>query len=170
VKTWLISDTHFGHANILTFKKYNGELLRNFKNVDEMDWTMVSNWNKVVAPEDKVYHLGDLSICKWARLDTILSCLNGKKVLIRGNHDTLKLSQYSKYFYDVRGCHVLDNILLAHIPVHPDCLGRFRGQVHGHLHCNLIGQPVPDKRYLNVSVEQINYTPINWEEVKRYFA
>jgi calcineurin-like phosphoesterase family protein len=181
MKTWLISDTHFGHANILTFKKYNGELLRpGFKDVDHMDWSMVANWNKVVAPEDKVYHLGDLSICRWSHLNMILSALNGRKVLIKGNHDKLKLSQYAQHFYDVRGYHVLDGILLAHIPVHPECLGRWRGQVHGHLHSNLIGQYhdvgrsvnavyVPDYRYFNVSVEQINYTPIDWEEVKKHF-
>lgn len=168
VKTWLISDTHFGHRNILTFKTFDGKIersLRDFKDVDHMDWTMVANWNKVVGPEDKVYHLGDVAICTWNHLHPILSSLNGRKVLIKGNHDTLKLSQYAQHFYDIRGYHILDGILLAHIPIHPESLSRWKGQVHGHLHANKMKEPF----YMNVSVEQINYTPIDFEEVKKYF-
>jgi len=58
---FLISDTHFGHANILTFKKKDGTLLRSgFKDITDHDLELVKRWNSVVAPNDKVYHLGDV--------------------------------------------------------------------------------------------------------------
>lgn len=166
--TFLISDTHFGHSNILDFKQANGEPVRPFKSVVEMDETMIENWNRVVKPEDKIYHLGDVAF-KVATLRT-LERLNGRKVLIKGNHDTLKPSQYAKYFYDVRGYHIMDKCLLSHIPIHPSSMSRWRRNIHGHLHNNLVmldGQP--DERYINVCVEQINYTPIPWDVVRQSY-
>jgi len=127
-----------------------------------MDETMIENWNKVVKPDDKVYHLGDVAICKPSDFHRIMRRLNGRKVLIKGNHDTMKLSVYAEYFKDIRGYHVLDNILLAHIPVHPESVVRFRGQLHGHLHKNSLYDP----RYKNVSVEVIGFTPVNFEELR----
>jgi len=165
MNTWLISDTHFGHANILNFKQDDGTVLRSFPSVGEMDEQMIRNWNAVVGFEDKVYHLGDVAMLNFTRTQEIFSRLNGTKILIKGNHDNLKLSQYQYMFKDVRAYHVLDSILLAHIPIHPLSLERWKGQVHGHLH----NRVVPDKRYFNVSVERIKYTPINFTEVRKYF-
>jgi calcineurin-like phosphoesterase family protein len=94
--------------------------------------------------------------------------MNGGKVLIKGNHDTLKMSQYEQYFKDIRGSHQLAGILMTHIPVHPESLARWGFNVHGHLHSYkvMLGK-VEDKRYLNVSMEQINYTPISLEDVRK---
>lgn len=163
-KTFLISDTHFSHSNILTFKTKEGAPLRPFSDINEMHKTIIDNWNKVVSPNDKVYHLGDVGFKNNTNL-RIMEVLNGDKVLIKGNHDNLKLSGYQKYFRDIRSYHVLDNILLAHIPIHPENLGRWVGQVHGHTHSNNMTDP----RYFNASVENINYTPIDFEEIRRYF-
>lgn len=165
METWLISDTHFGHENILNFEQKDGTKLRSFETAGEMDEVMVRNWNTVVKPDDKIYHLGDVGFSSFARIKEIFDRLNGRKILIKGNHDRFKLSQYQQIFSDVRAYHVLDGILLAHIPIHPLSLERWKGQVHGHLH-NLV---VPDSRYLNVSVERIKYTPVNFHEVKKYF-
>lgn len=166
METWLISDTHFGHENILNFTEEDGTKLRSFSTAGEMDEVMIRNWNAVVKPDDKVYHLGDVAFAKFEYVKDIFSRLNGRKVLIKGNHDNwFKLSQYSQFFYDVRAYHILDKILLAHIPVHPLSLERWRGQIHGHLH----NRVVPDQRYLNVSVERIKYTPINFHEARKYF-
>jgi calcineurin-like phosphoesterase family protein len=149
----------------LGFKRKDGTPLRDFPSIQEHDETLIQRWNSVVGVDDKVYHLGDVGFKNSTALAQILQRLNGTKVLIRGNHDNLKLSLYAQYFKDVRSGHVLDQILLAHIPIHPDSLGRWKGQVHGHTHANNL----PDKRYMNVSVENINYTPIDFEEVREYF-
>lgn len=165
-KTFLISDTHFGHSNILTFKRQNGDPLRDFPNIYYHDEYLIDKWNSTVSPEDKVYHLGDVGFKNFTALGAILSRLNGTKVLIRGNHDNFKLSQYQQYFKDVRASHTLDKFILTHIPIHPDSVSRWKANIHGHLHANNIN----DSRYLNVAVEQINYTPINFEEIRSKFS
>lgn len=166
MKTFLIGDTHFGHSNILTFKKQDGSPLRVFDNIYEHDEYLIYKWNLVVKPEDKVYHLGDVGFRNFTVLNQILSRLNGSKILIKGNHDNMKLSQYAQHFKDIRGSHTLDKFILTHIPIHPDSLSRWVGNIHGHMHSNSL----PDSRYINVSVEQLNdYTPIDFEEIKRKF-
>jgi len=165
MKTFLIADTHFGHPAIVRFTRPDGSKLRPWDNIQEHDEALIDNWNKVVGVNDKVYHLGDVGFKNATTLLYLLSRLNGTKVLIKGNHDVLKLSQYAQAFKDVRAYHKLDKFLLAHIPIHPDSLGRWGGQVHGHTHANSL----EDKRYLNVSCEQIGYTPIDFEEVREYF-
>lgn len=162
---FLISDQHFGHKNILNFKRRDGITpLRVFSSVEEMDETMVERHNSVVRPNDKVYMLGDLAMNK--KCLPIIARLNGEKILIKGNHDQEKLSGYAKYFKDVRGSHQLAGYLLTHIPIHPDSLSRWKASIHGHLHSDLVQlNGKPDPRYINVSVEQINYTPISLEEI-----
>lgn len=165
MEIWLISDTHFWHENILNFKEPNGDLIRSFNSVQDMNEVMIRNWNSVVKPDDKIYHLGDVGFSNFVRLKEIFDRLNGNKILIKGNHDRLKLSQYAQIFKDVRAYHILDKFLLAHIPIHPLSLERWKGQIHGHLHTRVI----PDSRYFNVSVERIKYTPINFNEIKKYY-
>jgi calcineurin-like phosphoesterase family protein len=175
---FLISDTHFGHeAPCSKFKRKDGSPLRAFSCAAECDQYMEEQWNKTVKPNDKIYHLGDISMSK--KHLPILERLNGEKVLIRGNHDTEKASVYLKYFKDVRGSHQFDGLLLTHIPVHPESLARWGFNVHGHLHANIVSmmnfgpnseyEPlIPDPRYFCVSVENIGYTPISLEQVKKH--
>ena len=164
--TWLISDTHFGHANVLNFTIEDGSKLRpGFENIYEHDEYLIGQWNKVVGVDDKVYHLGDVGFKNFTAMSEILSRLNGTKVLIKGNHDNFKMSQYAQHFKDVRATHQLDGLILSHIPIHPYSLDRWKGNIHGHLHHHTI----PDIRYFNVSVEQINYTPIAFDEVRRHY-
>lgn len=169
---FLISDTHFGHAGMTKFLRSDGTKLRPWDTTEEMDEAMVANWNSVVGVKDKVYHLGDVVINRKA-LST-LGRLNGEKVLVKGNHDIFNLRDYTPYFKDIRGTHKLDDMLLSHIPIHPESLTRYGGNIHGHLHSDCVmvsiannrSKNVIDTRYLCVSVEQINYTPIAFEEVK----
>ena len=164
MKTFLIGDTHFGHSNILTFKREDGSPLRSFHNIFEHDEYLIQQWNKVVSSEDKVYHLGDVGFKSFSRVQEIFARLNGTKVLIRGNHDRFKLSQYAQLFKDVRGSHVLDKCILTHIPIHPESLSRWKMNIHGHVHSNTL----KDKRYINVSVENLkDYTPIDFEEIRK---
>lgn len=163
---FLISDTHFGHKGVTEFLNYDGSKLRPWDNVEEMDEALVSNWNKVVGPKDRVYHLGDVAMNNRC-LDTV-SRLNGIKILIMGNHDNNKISQYAKYFQDLHGCHQLDRCILSHIPVHPTSKGRFVQNFHGHTHSNRVHFETGkiDPWYQCVCVEQINYTPISLEDAK----
>ena len=163
---FLCSDHHFGHANILTFTTSTGRRVRDFDSVEEMDETMVSNHNRVVGPKDKVYFLGDVAFTK-KTLATVAR-LNGEKVLVKGNHDQEKLTEYQKYFKDVRGSHQFDGLVFTHVPIHVDSLGRWGTNIHGHLHTyQVMLDNKPDTRYFNVSMEQIDYTPINLEVLKQ---
>ena len=167
MKTFLISDTHFGHANVLNFTIEDGSKLRpGFDNIYEHDEYLIEQWNRVVSAGDKVYHLGDVGFKNFTALSVILERLNGTKVLIKGNHDNFKLSQYAQHFKDVRATHQLDKLILSHIPLHEDSLSRWRGNIHGHLHHRMLD----DIRYLNVSVEcLVDYTPIDFEQVREIY-
>ena len=76
---WVISDTHFGHANILSYSD------RPFSNVTEMDEYMVTAWNETVKDGDIVYHLGDVYFSSVGAQN--LPKLKGRKRLVLGNHD-----------------------------------------------------------------------------------
>lgn len=162
------SDHHFGHSNILTFHNEDGSRVRTFPDVETMNEHMVERHNSVVRPSDKVYFLGDVVFHH--RNLHYLGRMNGEKVLIKGNHDLCKLSQYEPYFKDVRAVHQFKGLVMAHIPIHPESLGRWGYQVHGHLHCNHVKDKFGkrDPRYFNVSMEVIDFTPISLEEVMKH--
>lgn len=170
------ADTHWGHTKSLTFLTPSGDRLRPFDSVEEMDELMISNWNQVVNKKDTVYHLGDVAIPR-ASLK-VLDRLNGRKILIRGNHDRYALKDYAQYFEDIRGANYhqpgstfLGGLIMTHIPVHPDNLqGHYRGNVHGHLHCHQVMEDgEPDRRYFNACVERNNFTPVAFDTVVDYF-
>jgi calcineurin-like phosphoesterase family protein len=169
---FLVSDTHFGHKGVCHFTRNDGVTkLRPWDNADEMDEFMVKAWNERVRPNDKVYHLGDVVINRKSL--PILNRLNGDKVLIRGNHDIFKDEDYTPYFRSLRGYHVMNGMILSHIPVHPESLGRFGVNIHGHLHANRVMLPgfngkitdIVDVRYHCVCVEQTDFAPILFEDV-----
>lgn len=162
---FLVSDTHFGHAGVCRFTRDDGfTKLRPWDDPAEMDEAMVKAWNETVKPTDKVYHLGDVVINRKAL--SIMHRLNGDKVLIKGNHDIFKLSDYTPHFRDIRAYHVMNNMILSHIPIHPDGLYRFKANIHGHLHANRVMRDGEiDPRYFNVSVEQIDFRPMLFEDV-----
>lgn len=159
MKTYVYADPHFGHKGVTQFLRSDGSKLRPWNDVKEMDDALISLYNSVVRPSDKVYFLGDIAF-KPTTLN-ILCHLNGDKVLIKGNHDTLKLSQYATYFRDVRAYGIYNKFLLSHIPVHPLQKSRWRGNIHGHMHSNKLDDPW----YTCVSVEQTDFKPIDIEEV-----
>lgn len=164
---FFISDTHFGHRNLLNFKRPNGRPLREkpdctpFISIEEMNEFLIKNWNSVVGPNDIVYHCGDVAL-QSPNLD-ILYELKGQKRLILGNHDNQDISQYAKHFTRLNGAFAYDKFILTHIPVHNSQLERWAHNIHGHLHAH----KMEDAHYINVSVEQINYTPISLDELKQ---
>jgi calcineurin-like phosphoesterase family protein len=162
--TFLVSDTHFGHAGVTKFLREDGTKLRPWDSAEEMDEAMVAAWNERVRPNDKVYHLGDVVINR--RALPILSRLNGDKVLIRGNHDIFKDEDYTPYFRSLRGYHVMNGMILSHIPIHEASLGRFGVNIHGHLHAGrVLKDGAVDVRYHCVCVEQTDFAPILLEDV-----
>lgn len=187
-----ISDLHFDHANILTFKDSDGNPTRPFKDLEEMQSIICHRWNSTVSNSDIVYVLGDVTMGKSTKCLSFLETLRGRKILIRGNHDIAKLSQYAMFFDDVRGYDVKPDFICSHIPIHPGSIARFKMNVHGHLHTNFVPhvpakhiatelawqddgddnvlsvietKQIYDPRYLNVCVEQTNYTPISYDEI-----
>lgn len=167
---FLTSDTHFGHMGVCKFMRNDGVTkLRPWTNPDEMDEEMVKRWNERVKPTDKVYHLGDVVINRKAL--NIMHRLNGDKVLIKGNHDIFKLEDYTAHFRDIRSYHVMNGLILSHIPLHTSTLYRFGCNIHGHLHANRVmrsngyGGEVIDERYYNVCVENTDFAPILFEDV-----
>jgi calcineurin-like phosphoesterase family protein len=176
---FLVSDTHFGHTGVCRFTRNDGVTkLRPWDSAEEMDEAMVKAWNERVKPTDKVYHLGDVVINRKAL--KLLHRLNGDKVLIRGNHDIFRDNEYREYFRELRAYHVMNGMILSHIPVHSESLGRFGVNIHGHLHSNRVMKPrgvdaktgeilysdTIDTRYHCVCVEQTpDFAPILFEDV-----
>jgi calcineurin-like phosphoesterase family protein len=159
--TWITSDTHFGHFNIIKYCN------RPFRDTREMDEALIERWNASVKPEDTVYHGGDVYFGS-ANAETILSRLNGRKYLILGNHDNPRDPLLHKFFRKIRLWVPMKDqgLLLSHVPVHPDQLEFYDSgiNVHGHIHDRVLDDP----RYVNVSVEQTDYRPLHIEEVIRH--
>ena len=161
-RIFVISDTHFGHENSLKWLDEWGNKLRPFNTIEELNNTIVTNWNNVVKDNDHVYHIGDVVINK-KYLDVVKQ-LKGKKRLVLGNHDIFD----NKMYYDVGfqklfGTRVFPGLqaILTHYPIHPDCIKEGWINICGHLHSNNL----LDRRYINVSVEQVNYTPVLLNEI-----
>ena len=189
--TFLIGCTHFGHEKMYKFLNRDGTKVRPYENAKQADDAMLTNWNSVVGVDDKVYVLGDVAFTSES-LSVLKKC-NGKKILIKGNHDDLSVGEYMKYFKDIRSSHKLDGEVLSHIPIHPDSLWRQKKNtnwlnIHAHLHNQtvLLAQADPDieqgsiadmermhgiegkkdPRYFSVCVERIGYKPISIDEIR----
>lgn len=173
--TWVISDPHFSHANILKFERSPGVPLRDFPDVETMDETLIANWNETVADGDRVYLLGDVAFHPRV-FKAIIPRLKGRICLVPGNHEPPKMRQYFDLFDDVRGYVVKKGFVMSHIPIHPGSLSRWQLNIHGHTHANIVGigewkEPskssgefdapglVPDPRYYCACVEQQDYRP-----------
>lgn len=161
INQWFISDLHIGHANILKFKNYDGSKIRPFSSLEEMHETFVNNWNNVVSDNDVVYNLGDVMFNSSGF--NILRRLKGKKKLILGNHDHYPATRYLEFFDDIIGCQKISKgMIISHYPIETESIDKGHFNIHGHVHSNTLS----DLRYINVSVENINYTPISYEEIE----
>ncbi len=170
---WVISDTHLGHENMLKFKNRNTDKLvrgDQFDNVDQMDDYMLEKWNSVVKQGDIVYHLGDVFMGSKERFTSNWPKFKGSKRLIVGNHDDIKFLSSGGFFKKVQMWRMFPEfgLLLSRVPLHESSLWRGKDDVkqirnvHGHIHEN----PSPDGPYKCVCVEQIDYTPVNIEELR----
>lgn len=173
-RVFFTSDTHFYHSNIINFCG------RPFKNVEVMNETLIANWNSVVGPDDIIFHLGDFCLGGSAEWTNILNRLNGKIYLIVGNHDIKNLRQgyYSRFEHIAMQMHIevgKQKIYLNHCPFL--CYGgayRDTWQLFGHVHTSKqnTGIDAPRLHMLfptqyDVGVDNNNFTPVSFEEVKR---
>lgn len=172
-RTWVYSDPHFYHKNIVTFTNYDGSKVRPWDDAEQMTEDMIEWYNEVVADGDRVYVLGDVAFTPKAMRDAV-SRLKGRKVLIPGNHDPVKMRKYFDLFDDVRGYIVKKGFIMSHIPIHEQSLGRWQLNIHGHLHNNevRINDPEaissdgePDPRYYCACVERTNFRPILLDDI-----
>lgn len=171
--TFFTSDTHFYHANIIRFCN------RPFNDVEQMNETLIANWNRVVQPEDTVFHLGDFCLGGSAEWTKILNRLNGKIYLILGNHDIKNIRQgYMRRFEEVAMQMRIEigkqSIYLNHYPF-LSYGGAYRGvwQLFGHVHSspNSTGEDTPRLNMLfptqyDVGVDNNDFTPVSYEEVR----
>lgn len=159
---YVVSDTHFGHANMLKFTdSTTGERIRPlWENVDDMDEHMIQQWNKTVQDQDIVYHLGDVYFSNGRE---ILPRLRGRKRLILGNHDNGKDQNLHKHFEKILMWRMFPefNCLLTHVPVHESALFKVAYNLHGHTH----QQSSPTSQHINCCVEVQDYTPKSIEEL-----
>jgi len=157
------SDTHFYHRNILEYCN------RPFSTVDEMNEALIANWNQTVGANDIVYHLGDFTLTTRVDLvDGILARLNGKIILVKGNHDKWLrkfdqlqnqskiewVRQYNKENFHINGENY--EIVMMHYPM-LSWDGSYRGsiQIHGHAHGSNDHLNVGTKR-IDVGVDATN--------------
>lgn len=174
-----IADCHFDHGNIIHFDN------RPFKTVDEMNETMITNWNKAVSNSDEVFILGDFCWSKEDRWIELLSQLNGQKTLIKGNHD-IEPSKSRRYFADVKERKIIDDngrkVVIDHFPS-PCFRNHFYGWFHlyGHVHNSFEWNMMEHDRYLmeqlydkpcymynvGVMMPYMDYTPRTLDEILR---
>jgi calcineurin-like phosphoesterase family protein len=160
-KTFVIADTHFGDDNIRKFEN------RPFDTVIQMTRGLIERWNETVSENDTVYVLGDF--CVESEIKTVLAenKLNGKIILIVGNHDKGFEDEYRKYDVEViEHPIILDGFwILSHEPMYVSEQTPY-ANVFGHVHNNPMYKTVSSRSYC-VSVERIGYRPIEFSEVKK---
>ena len=159
--SYIISDTHFGHNNIIGFcdRPLNHEDV------------IIANWRNTVGEYDPIFHLGDVAfgnkknVYDWAKM---IYDLPGVKYLIKGNHDHSSSMKIYKGIFRIIEPFVQDfsgtRIYFSHYPDHPTT-EQWDINIHGHIHNNPLHSKFtpnvnPNKIYRNVSVEVTNYTPI----------
>lgn len=159
---YFISDLHLGHKNILEFE---GDY-RCGSTVDEHDQWLFECWHSRINKKDKVYVLGDVAFTieklEW------FGSWSGRKVLVRGNHDTLKEGIYRDIFESIHGITQYKGHWLTHAPIHPSSL-RDKPNIHGHMHHHRImtigNDAIRDESYKSACVEVVGGCPAKLGEL-----
>lgn len=164
---WFIGDTHFGHRNLVkgTSRWSITDHCRDFHSLEEHDEAVVSMWNDLVNKDDVVYHLGDVAFNKQGV--ELVQRLNGKKILVLGNHDNYSVELYAKYFHKIAGMlEFKRKTILTHAPMH---FGegfyseRYSVNIHGHVHNK--GVKHLSNRHFNVNLDAGGFKLTNWDEI-----
>ena len=182
-KVFFTSDTHFGHKNVIRFSE------RQFTNIETMDNTFIRNWNLIIPTDGIVFHLGDFSFYNAQHSKLILEQLNGRIILIKGNHD--KCTTYFKEVHEILKIKVLDEdgvfgkynqIILSHFPF-AIWDKKHYGSWHLHGHSHGTYKPVTNcsdhhfkdlpkdlffkyNKILDVGVDVWGYKPVSYKQIK----
>lgn len=162
MKIWITSDLHLNHENIIKYCN------RPFNSIEEMNNTLIDNWNNVVAPEDVIICLGDFCLGQKSNVEKFVSRLNGNKLLVIGNHD-----RATEEFYRTAGFRKAVKkmdamiykdvpILFSHCPVELKEDGNVVN-IHGHLHWK--DKKDIDDRHFDASADRLNFTPILLDDI-----
>jgi calcineurin-like phosphoesterase family protein len=170
----IISDTHIGHKNILTYCPWRKTWA---SSIDEMDAKIIEEWNKVVAPEDTVYHLGDVAFAKEGNKPTrfaeLRKSLNGSINLAVGNHDH-SVAKMIKYGYRAANVFELEHngelITMRHSPweFSPAEVTTAAILLHGHSHGRKLSQIYGSDSYklFDVGIDAVHsIRPLTIDEV-----
>lgn len=167
-RTWVYSDPHFYHQNICVFTNYDGSKLRPWDDAEKMTEEMIAWYNELVDDGDRVYILGDVAFSA-AKMRDSVGRMKGRKVLVPGNHEPQKMRRYFDLFDDVRGYVVKKGFIMSHMPIHPESLGRWQLNIHGHTHANTVKRHSKpneeDLRYYCACVERTNFRPKLLDEI-----
>ncbi len=157
--TYFIADTHFGDDSIRRYEN------RPFDSAAQMDAGLIQRWNAVVRECDSVYILGDFCIPGKER--SMLSQLNGRKYLVKGNHDIQSNAQYRQAGFCEVYDHpiILDNFwILSHEALYVNTNMPY-ANLFGHVHNSPVYKDYSPQHYC-VCVERIDYTPISFDRIK----
>lgn len=137
-KIWLTSDLHFGHNREFIYKP------RDFDSIEEMNETLIANFNEVVDPDDIVYILGDLTLGDYEAGKQCLMQLNGNIHVILGNHDTdNRVKIYQDFGWTVSYAELIHwgpyHFFLSHFPcitsnLEKESLKQCTLNLYGHTH------------------------------------
>ena len=167
---WFKSDLHLGHRAVINFQD------RPFGTVEEMNEALIKNWNFLVAKNDTVYILGDISHrCPVEEVNAMISKLKGKKILIRGNHDKeydASLFEGIYDYYDLRGVASV-SISLMHYPMLEWNRSRHGSlHLHGHQHnSSSYNEEMREQgiRRYDVGVDANQYCPVSLNSILEFF-
>ena len=162
-KTYFIADTHFGHSAIIRYEN------RPFSNISEQEEVLVKNWNEIVTDEDTVYVIGDFGLSE-SKEETSRVChaLNGRKILVMGNHDTNEPQWYRECgFSEASPWPILIEgfWILSHEPLYINENMPY-ANIYGHVHANPTYKDA-SRQSVCVCVERTDYRPISFEEVRK---
>ncbi len=172
MERWFISDTHWGHKNIIEYSQ------RPYASVEEMNEKLIQNWNAVVKPNDEVYHLGDVAFMKFTKFnEEVRPRLEGNIHIIRGNHDQM----ITKNTHVLLGTNIvsIQDYLELKVDQHMFVLFHFGQRVwnkshHGSIHLfgHSHGTLPPHGKSVDVGVDckeiTSEYRPISMGEVLEY--
>lgn len=163
------SDLHFWHKQILNFQPQRNH----FSSVEEMNETIIENFNKVITKHSTVYLLGDISFGNESATESVLKRLNGNKILIYGNHDSIikKKASLQKYFgscHDYKEVkHNGEKIVCFHFPIESwNSQRNGRIHLHGHCHGNISHEAslVPNRMDVGIDTHP-EWRPWSYDEV-----